>query len=314
MLLSIIVPVYNVQGYIRRCVNSLLKSDPALEYEIVLVDDGSTDGSGAICDEYSSEYDYIKTIHKSNGGLSDARNYGLKNSVGTYVLFIDSDDYVEEHSIDKIYDYIRDEQCDIYCCDYYSLCGTVRNDIKYSPIDTIESGQSFLKYQLERGSMVSSVVQNIYKRTLLTDNNLYFKKGIYHEDEEWYPRVFLAAQSVKYLDVTYYVYIIRSDSIMQQKNLTKHITDFISTMTGLLQLYEGKIDVALFNLLKDNLVDKYLSIYARGNFGRGTRDIVLPGKYLKKGLVHKKTKMKLRIFMISRSLFCKISQIYNARR
>lgn len=313
MLLSIIVPVFNVQEYLHRCVQSLLKNNQDLEYEIILVDDGSTDKSGEICDEYATKYEYINAFHKTNGGLSDARNFGLKQSCGEYVVFIDSDDYIEENSIAQIYDHIKEKECDIYCCDYYSLCGETRTDIKYSPIDTVETGAGFLKYQLERCSMVSSVVQNIYKRTLLVENNLLFKKGIYHEDEEWYPRVFFSANSVKYLNFIYYVYIIRENSIMQQKDFTKHITDFISTMDSLLKTYEGKIDPALFDLLKDNLVDKYLSIYARGNFGKGKEGILISSRVLKKGLVHRKTKIKVAVFSMSRKLFCKMSRIYNGK-
>lgn len=314
MLLSIIVPVYNVQEYINRCVDSLLKSDLRLEYEIILVDDGSIDKSGVICDEYSLKYDYIRVIHKSNGGLSDARNVGLDNAIGSYVVFIDSDDYVEINSIEKLCKEIKENNCDIYCCDYYSLCKNRRIDIRYTPIFKIESGEVFFKFQLQRRSMISSIVQNVYRRDFLVKNNLYFKKGIYHEDEEWYPKVFLLAKTVKYLDLIYYVYIVRSDSIMQQKDLTKHIKDFISTMNELLQLYEGKIDVELFNLLKDDLVDKYLSIYARGNFGYGTNEIVVSNKKLRKGLVHRKTKLKLAIFTLNRKIFCNISRMYSSRR
>lgn len=313
MLLSIIVPVFNVQEYLHRCVNSLLTDKQELEYEIILVDDGSTDKSGDICNEYSSFYKYIKSFHKANGGLSDARNFGLTQACGEYVIFIDSDDYVESNSITSICEYISKKECDIYCCDYYSLRGNTRTDIKYFSIDTIENGADYLKYQLERCSMVSSVVQNVYRRSLLIKNNLFFKKGIYHEDEEWYPRVFLCASAVKHLSLVYYVYIIRENSIMQQKDYTKHIIDFISTMKGLLSTYDGKIDPKLFNLLKDNLVDKYLSIYARGNFGKGRADIVLSSKELKKGLVHRKTKIKVAVFSISRKLFCRLSRIYNGR-
>ena len=314
MLLSIIVPVYNVQEYLHRCVNSLLKDNQDLEYEIILVDDGSTDKSGDICDEYSSSYEYVKSFHKTNGGLSDARNFGLTKACGDYVIFIDSDDYVESGSITKICEGIGKKECDIYCCDYYSLCGSDRTDICYSPVDHEMSGIEYLMYQLQRQTMVSSVVQNIYRRTMLMDNQIYFKKGIYHEDEEWYPRVFLCAGSVAHLGIVYYVYMIRENSIMQQRDLTKHISDFISTMKSLLDYVEGKLSSQQYALLKDNLVDKYLSIYARGQFDGKNRDIILPPKFLRKGLVHKKTKIKALVFNISKNLFCKISRIRGMRR
>ena len=314
MLLSIIVPVYNVHEYIRRCIDSLLKTDPEMEYEILLVNDGSTDDSGNICDEYASRYDYIKVIHKSNGGLSDARNHGLQHAVGMYVMFVDSDDYVEENSIHSLYHEIAGGQCDIYCSNYYSLTGSVRKDLQYTPTDEVVCGQAFLKYQLEHGTMISTVVQNVYRREYLLKNQLLFKKGIYHEDEEWYPRVFLSADSVACVKTGYYVYCIRENSIMQQKNLTKHIRDFIATMTDLMNRYESEIDGSLFCLLKDDWVSKYLAIYARGNFGSGTKDVVLPVKMLRKGLVRRGTKIKVLIFAISRRLYCKLSRMKNARR
>lgn len=313
MLLSIVVPVFNVQEYLHRCVSSLLKEYDQLDYEIILIDDGSTDRSGLICDEYNDKYEYIKVFHKPNGGLSDARNFGLTKSCGKYVVFIDSDDYVERGSIVKLCEYIQAQDCDIYCCDYYSLRGEQKSEIKYTPLEDVKTGIDFMKYQLARRSMVSSVVQNIYKRTFLMENNLFFKKGIFHEDEEWYPRVFYSADSVKYLNYSYYVYIIRDNSIMQQKDFSKHIIDFVSTMTGLLNMFENKDDVTFFNLLKDSLVDKYLSIYARGNFGYGYKDILISRKILGKGLVHRKTKIKAAVFLASRRLFCKISRLYNER-
>ena len=93
-LLSIIVPVYNVEMYLKRCVDSILKQDYD-NMEIILVDDGSTDSSGVICDQYASNYKNVKVIHKKNGGLSDARNFGLDNCRGQYISFIDSDDWIE---------------------------------------------------------------------------------------------------------------------------------------------------------------------------------------------------------------------------
>ena len=93
MLISIIVPVYNVENYLKECIDSILRQE-FRDYEIILVDDGSKDDSGKICDEYGKKYSFISVIHKKNGGLSDARNFGLKIAKGEYILFIDSDDYI----------------------------------------------------------------------------------------------------------------------------------------------------------------------------------------------------------------------------
>lgn len=314
MLLSIIVPVYNVAQYLERCIESLRTDSSAFDYEILLVDDGSRDNSGAICDAYSQKYSNIRVLHKSNGGLSDARNYGLAHAEGDYIVFVDSDDYVEPGSASKICEIIADGACDIYCSDYYSLTAGEETDIKYAPADTVMSGAEFFKYQLQQRSMVSSVVQNIYRTEFLRENRLYFKKGIYHEDEEWTPRVFMAAQKVQHVDLVYYAYIIRENSIMQQKDFSKHMMDFTATMQSLLQIYAELPDRELYALLKDNLVDKYLSIYARGQFGRRGKHFVMPMSFLKKDLVNRKTKLKLLIFGINKTIFCKISQIYNRGR
>ena len=101
MKLSIIVPVYNVKEYLPRCIESLIQKTD-YEYEIILVDDGSTDGSSTICDEYSNKYDFIKVIHKKNEGVSSSRNNGILNSSGKYILFVDSDDYLLKDTLINI--------------------------------------------------------------------------------------------------------------------------------------------------------------------------------------------------------------------
>ena len=93
-MISVVVPVYNVEQYLCRCIDSLLTQDIQQPFEVILVDDGSTDGSGALCDDYQSKYDNVITIHKPNGGLSSARNEGIRNSKGEWICFVDSDDYV----------------------------------------------------------------------------------------------------------------------------------------------------------------------------------------------------------------------------
>ena len=106
--ISVVVPVYNVEDYVKRCLDSLVMQTMTA-IEVLVVDDGSTDGSGAICDEYAVRYDTIQVLHKPNGGLSDARNYGLARATGEYVLFVDSDDYVAEDMMEKIVDLLLEK-------------------------------------------------------------------------------------------------------------------------------------------------------------------------------------------------------------
>ena len=116
-LISVIVPVYNVEKYISRCIESIMKQTYK-NIEIILIDDGSTDNSGKICDEYSLKDDRINVIHKKNGGLSDARNTGLDIAKGKYISLIDSDDFVSKFFIETLYNTCKNENCEIAICEY----------------------------------------------------------------------------------------------------------------------------------------------------------------------------------------------------
>lgn len=111
-LVSVIVPVYNVEKYLERCINSIIQQSYN-NLEIILIDDGSTDASGKICDEYKEKDDRIIVIHKENGGLSDARNAGIKIFTGEYVTFIDSDDYVSKNMVSNMLDILEKSSCRI---------------------------------------------------------------------------------------------------------------------------------------------------------------------------------------------------------
>lgn len=116
--ISIIVPVYNVENYLVRCIESIL-AQTFKEFELILVNDGSPDNCGKICDEYAQKDSRIRVIHKSNGGLSDARNSGIEISTGKYIGFVDSDDYIEPDMYEVLYNDIKKCNADIACCAYY---------------------------------------------------------------------------------------------------------------------------------------------------------------------------------------------------
>ena len=114
---SIIVPVYQVENYIRQCIDSIL-AQTFTDFELILVDDGSKDQSGQICDAYAGMDERVKVIHKKNGGLSDARNRGMDQAVGNYFMFVDSDDYIAPTMIEYLYQHILNENADIAACNY----------------------------------------------------------------------------------------------------------------------------------------------------------------------------------------------------
>lgn len=119
-LISVIVPVYHVEKYLQECVNSLLRQTYT-DLEIWLIDDGSTDGSANLCDEYALLDDRIRVVHKQNEGLGLTRNVGLKHATGKYVLFVDSDDYIAEDMVEKLYHFASSQQCDVCYCGHYRV-------------------------------------------------------------------------------------------------------------------------------------------------------------------------------------------------
>ena len=116
--ISVIVPVYKVEPYIRKCVDSIL-GQTFSDIQVILVDDGSPDQCGKICDEYAKQDNRVEVIHKENGGLSDARNEGVKYATGKYILFVDSDDYIAEDLVEKTVEVAETQNCDIVLFDYY---------------------------------------------------------------------------------------------------------------------------------------------------------------------------------------------------
>lgn len=231
--LSIIVPVYNVEKYLRKCVTSILDNLHIEDVEVLLIDDGSTDSSGVICDQLEEEYENIKVIHKKNGGLSDARNVGISYSSGNYLMFVDSDDMICGDELNKIIP-ILSEEYDIIIYDWKKISENdeiISGKLNHVGIERGKySSNDFIQQQISSSKYYWTVVwQGIYKRKLIVEKNLLFKKGIYHEDDLWFPEVVLNASEVFYTESQIYLYRMRSDSIMMDnhKNDRKHLEDII---------------------------------------------------------------------------------------
>ncbi len=203
-LISIIVPVYNVESYLERCLESL-KRQWYDNLEIILVDDGSTDNSGKICDDFAKREKRAKVFHKRNGGLSDARNYGLKKAVGEMLAFVDSDDYIDESYISDMYYEMRHSDADIVVCGF-------NNNV---PRSEILSGKDATIRLLTRQENLEIVAWNkLYKKELFIDNDIWFPKGKKNEDSLTIYKVLSKAKKVAYLDKSLYSYVDRDESIM----------------------------------------------------------------------------------------------------
>lgn len=212
-LISVIVPVYNVEEFLNRCVDSIIRQTYQ-ELEIILVDDGSTDNSGALCDEYVQKDSRIVVIHKENGGLSDARNAAIEIMKGEFVAYVDSDDYLADDYIAYMYNLLISENADISACaiktvcDYTEQLGVINEKI------VIYDAYEALKAILYQGCFVPSACCKLYKKELFED--IRYPKGMYYEDMAIIYKLLDKCQKVVIGNQQKYYYYQRANSIMNE--------------------------------------------------------------------------------------------------
>lgn len=179
VIISIIVPIYNVEKYLPRCIGSILNQNFE-EFELILVNDGSTDNSGKICDIYAKKDKRIKVIHKKNGGVSSARNSGIRAATGEYIGFVDPDDYIDKNMYTNLYELCEENNCDIGICKLgREIDGNLLNynrEEKILELNKIEAMKELFKGELYRFSLCNK----IYKRKCFKD--VIFPEGRIHED------------------------------------------------------------------------------------------------------------------------------------
>ena len=267
--ISIIVPIYKVENVLKRCVDSLI-TQSLRDIEIILVNDGSPDRCPEICNEYAIQDGRIRVIHKTNGGLSDARNVGLLNATGKYILFVDSDDYIPANACESFYSHAVLDDLDVVAADFLKENNGRRFPVVRKGVqpDIVVDGSVFLKKELKAGTMHMAACINAYRRDFLLENQLLFKIGILHEDEQWTPRVFLKARKVKYLNECLYYHVEREGSITHQPDRTKNAIDLINTVLELNGIYESLEDPELRELLYNYIVMLYLNAFYIGKLYR----------------------------------------------
>ena len=240
MKFSVIIPVYNVESYLRDCLDSVLNQTFA-DWEAVCVNDGSSDGSANILNEYAAREGRLKVITQPNGGLSAARNAGFNAAEGEYVLFLDSDDWLEKNALEVLSTNLEDE--DMLC---FSGRRYFESERKYHNADQLKA-QSYLSGMdyynenalLARDFAFVCVVLRIYKREFLSRHNLRFKEGIFHEDNLFTPLACYYAGRVKVINECLYDYRVRSNSITTTVNV-KRLRDLLETANTLAAFFVPK--------------------------------------------------------------------------
>lgn len=246
-LISVIVPIYNVEAYLDECIGSIC--DQTYENtEIILIDDGSTDNSGKIADNWAKKDARCTVYHKKNEGLSAARNDGIKTAQGTYLIFVDSDDLIEKNMIERLYQEVIKEQVDIVCCGIKRRCEDNDYIKKYEVSSRIYTFPEYLyeMYSQENGrgdnDMFLPLVvawNKIYKAILFEE--IQYPIGKVCEDNAIIHRIVYKAKNVKWINEPLYIYRERSGSIMQSSFSIKKIDDFYAQMDRV-QFVQDKIN------------------------------------------------------------------------
>lgn len=229
MFFSVIVPVYNVEKYLKECVDSILKQTFE-DFELILVDDGSKDSSGIICDEYAASDRRVRVIHKENGGQSTARNAGVAMATGEFAVFLDSDDFISDSTFFEDIKLIADNDTDIVVFKYSKYFTNRIDDCGISLKGLQTNNKSdFLEELVKRDAFFCSCWSKVTKMSILKENNITFDEKLSCEDMDWYYNVVLHAKTFKVADKSYVYYRQRENSVTSSFK-KKSIEDYLFTV------------------------------------------------------------------------------------
>lgn len=236
-LISVIVPVYNVEKYLEECLDSIIKQTYK-KLQIILIDDGSIDNSGKICDSYQAEDDRINVIHKDNGGLSDARNKGLKIAKGDYLAFVDSDDFITKDYVEYLLKILEKYNADVSVCSKQNFIdgGTIKKKDEEAEV-VVYTGIAAMENLLYQKNIENSAWGKLYKASLFKD--IYYPVGKLYEDLGTTYKVLYKAKKVIWSSEKKYFYRQRDDSIMKKKFTMSNI-DRIEVSQDLMRFIRDK--------------------------------------------------------------------------
>lgn len=313
-LISVIVPVYNMEEYLNKCIDSILKQS-YLNIEVLLIDDGSTDRSKDICLSYEKMDKRVKYYYKDNGGLSSARNFGIKKCKGKYIGFVDSDDVIHENMFKILYENLIDTKSDL------SICEVCRfNDepvYTFSDEKTLYNKEEVLRIILEDKKICNFAVNKLYKKKLL--KGIEFPIGKYQEDVGTIYKYIMCCNNIVYCDSKLYGYYSRENSI-SKKLTSKFIYDYFDAIDVRandlkeFNLYEyvklNRVNV-IMGLFIDLSVNKYLLKDNELNKFMNDKLIELKKLYKEvKWLNSKKHNLMIMVLVFNKNLFMFLMGIY----
>lgn len=313
-MISIIIPVFNVENYVGKCIESVL-NQTYRNLQIILVDDGSTDSSGQICEEYAKKDSRILCFHKENGGLSDARNFALDKAKGKYISFIDSDDFVSKKYIDILYNNLVESDADISICNFIRInegdlpTESIGGDRKPRVFDKVESFyalfDNFLGYQF------TVACCKLYKACIF--DHIRYPKGRNYEDTATAHLIYDKISKVVYEDVNLYYYLVRSSSITKQEQYMKD--DAALAVRDRVTFFEHTPYTALLQKSREQYLATLMGMHAR--MRSSTDDVLVHKKKLytqvkalyrdyKRNSIRFDIKLRVRFFLLFPKLYSNI--------
>lgn len=311
-LISVIVPVYKVEKYLNRCIESIV-NQTYQNLEIILVDDGSPDNCGQMCDNWSKKDNRIKVIHKKNGGLSDARNQGSNNAVGKFITFIDSDDCILPEYIEYLFNNLIQTNSDISCCDFQNIYDEFSLAYSYDitetdKLSTISGREACFKiHDYSVGVYFVIAPCKLYKTELIKKHP--FPIGLLHEDEATTYKLFFESERICVGTKKLYAYFQNSSSITHNKT-QKNYEDLFYIFKSRTEFFNQKADTELEKTSWDHLISFiiYSHLDFKKRFRFGIIKFALQNFFVRN--ISSKSRLKFLLYSISPILFQKTIKIF----
>ena len=288
-MVSIIIPIFNVEDYLEECIESVLNQTYD-NYEVILVNDGSTDRSGEISKKYSEKFNNIYLINQDNKGVAEARNIGIKHSRGEYLYFLDSDDMIQNNMLEVCMNKFKENDIDIVFLGYMLFEGNKILEKNLMKSDKcILTGKEFLKYSSKM--MLGRNFQMwdyVFKKELWIKNNISFKKGLIFEDTHAYIDIFMKNVNVAIIDEYLYLYRNRKESITRKKSYSKYYLDCMNAVINNYYSYineDEELNEVILQYIKIFYNEKYRILLKLDEFTEELiieeiRDIIIKSKKL----------------------------------
>lgn len=275
-MVTLIIPVFNVEEYLEECLESII-SQSFSDYEVILVDDGSTDKSRLIVSEYEKKFNKVKVLFQENKGASEARNLALKHASGEYVLYIDSDDFIKSNMLELMVKKANETQADMVICNYTLYYGANNKNNKvvsynileeniYSSKDVIDM---MLNFKLQ-----GQLWNKLFKRKLLIENNFELEAGRYIEDIFPVFKIINRSEKIIFINEELYYYRQRDTSTINKRNI-KLAEDYYHAMDSIVQyIIENKLQVNSnsFKVFKSSILSYFIYHYTNANLKNGYKD------------------------------------------